>query len=88
MRKNVTLIAFILFCLISLRVHAQNKMDLEDLSIKGELHNDDRLRLLAREKSKIKNFVKFRTDYRAEIVEGLVKPKPRLKYFYMGKYTP
>ena len=81
-------VVLILLFFSSQQVYAQNKMDLEDLSIKGELHNDDRLRLLAREKSKIKNFVKFRTNYRAEIVEGLVKPKPQLKYFYMGKYTP
>jgi len=56
------------------------KMDLDDITIKGELHNDDRLKLLARQKNQLKNYVKYRTNYRKEIVEGLVKPRPRVKY--------
>lgn len=59
---------------------AQQKMDLEDINIKGELHNDDRLRMLAREKNKIKNYVKFRTSYRAEMIQGLMRPEPVVKY--------
>ncbi|MCB0421314.1 MAG: hypothetical protein KDD61_09970 [Bdellovibrionales bacterium] len=69
-------------------VYAQSKMDLDDLQIKGELHNDDRLRLLAREKNKLKNFVKFRTDFRSEITQGLRKPAPKVKYFPAGTFTP
>ena len=86
-RYFVTFFLFTVF-FISPSISAQQKMDLEDLSIKGEVHSDDRLRLLARENSKIKNFVKYRTDYRAEITEGLRVPKPRLKYYKMGEYTP
>lgn len=64
---------------------AQQKMDLEDINIKGELHNDDRLRMLAREKNKIKNYVKFRTSYRAEMIQGLMRPEPVVKYdIYRG----
>lgn len=59
---------------------AQNKMDLDDLEIKGELHDDNRLKMLAREKNSLKNHVKFRTNYRKEILEGLMKPEPKYKY--------
>ncbi|MBK8204863.1 MAG: hypothetical protein IPL83_03075 [Bdellovibrionales bacterium] len=55
-------------------------MDLDDVTIKGELHNDDRLKLLARQKNELKNYVKYRTNYRSEIVEDLPKPKPKVKY--------
>ncbi len=73
---------FLLFLLVCLSPYAlaQNKMDLDDLDIKGELHSDDRLRLLAREKNKLKNYVKYRTNYRVEIVEGLPRPEPQVKY--------
>lgn len=66
--------------LFALSAHAQKKMDLDDLSIKGELHNDDRLKLIAREKNRLKNYVKYRTDFKAEIIEGLPKPEPKFKY--------
>lgn len=59
---------------------AQNKMDLDDLSIQGELHNDDRLKMIAREKNRLKNFVKYRTDFKAEMIEGLPKPEPKQQY--------
>jgi hypothetical protein len=58
----------------------QKKMDLEDLTIKGELHGDDRLKIIAREKNRLKNYVKYRTDFRAEIIEGLPKPEPKVSY--------
>lgn len=56
------------------------KMDLDDITIKGEFHNDDRLKLLARQKQELKNFVKYRTDFRNEITEDLPKPHPKIKY--------
>ena len=59
---------------------AQNKMDLEDLDIKGELHNDDRLKIIARDRNKIKNYVKYRTNYRKEITGTLPRPKAKYKY--------
>lgn len=61
-------------------VLAQSKMDLDDITIKGELHNDDRLKLLARQKNELKNYVKYRTNYRKEMVEGLPKPRPKVTY--------
>lgn len=66
--------------LVAVPALAQNKMDLDDLQIKGELHNDDRLKLIARDKNQMKNYVKYRTNYRAEIIEGLPKPAPQVKY--------
>lgn len=58
----------------------QSKMDLDDITIKGELHNDDRLKMLARQKNELKNYVKYRTNYRKEIVEGIPKPRPKVSY--------
>lgn len=58
----------------------EKKIDLDDLKIKGELHDDNRLRILARDSLEIKNYVKFRTHFRKEIVEGLPKPKPKVSY--------
>ncbi|MCB0367169.1 MAG: hypothetical protein H6624_04535 [Bdellovibrionaceae bacterium] len=58
----------------------QAKLDLDDITIKGELHNDDRLKMLARQKNELKNYVKYRTNYRKEIVEGIPKPRPKVSY--------
>ena len=56
---------------------AQRKLDLEDLNVKGELMNDNRLKLSARESKKMDERVKFRTNYRSEIAEDLdVKTPP------------
>lgn len=59
---------------------AKNKLDLDDLEVKGELINDDRLVIINREKNELSNFVKFRTNFRAEIVEELPTPAPGVKY--------
>lgn len=53
---------------------AKNRLDLDDLEIKGELLNDDRLVILARERNELKNYVKFRTNFRPEMVQGLPTP--------------
>ena len=58
----------------------KNKMDLDDLMIKGELHNDDRLLILSRQKNEMKNFVKFRTNYREEILQQLPKTQKKRNY--------
>lgn len=57
-------------------VFGQQRMDLDDLEIKGELLGDNRLQMLNREKNKLRNFVEFRTNYRKEMIEGLEKPLP------------
>lgn len=57
-------------------VFAKNKLDLDDLEIKGDLLNDDRLVILARERNELKNYVKFRTNFRSEMAEALPSPAP------------
>jgi hypothetical protein len=58
----------------------KNKMDLDDLMIKGELQSDDRLLILSRQKNEMKNFVKFRTNYREEILQQLPKTQKKRNY--------
>lgn len=70
-----------LFLASSLTASAQSKkLDLDDLMIKGELHNDDRLLILSRQKNELKNFIRFRTNYRDEILEQAPKPIPKKKF--------
>ncbi len=63
------------------QAHAQSKkLDLDDLMIKGELHNDDRLLILSRQKNELKNYIKFRTNYRQEILQQVPQPAPKKKF--------
>jgi hypothetical protein len=57
----------------SSQAHSQEKrrLDLDDLMVKGEIHNDDRLMILARQKNEMKNYVKFRTSFKEEILQEL-----------------
>lgn len=67
--------------IVSISSRAQNKkLDLDDLMIKGELHNDDRLLILSRQRNELKNFIKFRTNYREEILEQVPKPQIKKKF--------
>jgi len=61
-------------------IHAANRLDLDDINVKGELINDDRLVILARDKNELRNYVKFRTNYRSEMIEELPQPAPGVKY--------
>lgn len=76
--------SFVVFLSLALGAHAQtpvkNRMDLDDLTIKGELHNDDRLLIISRQKNEMKNFVKFRTNYREEILQQLPKTQKKRNY--------
>lgn len=56
------------------------KLDLDDMSVKGELHKDDRLLILSREKNELKNYIKFRTNYRSEISQEAPKQKRRISF--------
>ncbi len=74
-------VLFFLIVIVSIHSHAQNKkLDLDDLMIKGELHNDDRLLILSRQRNELKNFIKFRTNYREEILEQVPKPQIKKKF--------
>jgi hypothetical protein len=49
---------------------AQARVDLEDLSVKGELLNDNRMRMTSREATSIQDRVKYRKNFRNEIIDG------------------
>lgn len=51
--------------------NAQNRVDLDDLNIKGELLNDNRLRMSSRDQHKISDRVTYRDNFRKEITDGL-----------------
>jgi hypothetical protein len=51
-------------------VGAQTRVDLEDLSVKGELLNDNRMRMSSRESASIQDRVKYRKNFRPEIIDG------------------
>jgi len=51
--------------------NAQNRVDLDDMAIKGELLNDNRLRLSSRDKYKITDRVTYRTNFRREITDRI-----------------
>lgn len=53
---------------------AQRKLDLDDIEVKGELHNDNRLKFYARQKNRLKNYVKFRQNYRDVIQQQVPQP--------------
>ena len=43
------------------------KVELDDIQIKGELHSDNRLRFYQRNRAKLQNRVRIRTDFRDRI---------------------
>ena len=65
--------------LLVMRANSQSKarLDLDDLSIKGELLNDGRLNIIGRERLSLQNFVKFRTNYREIMIQELPTPAPK-----------
>lgn len=54
------------------------KVDLEDIQIKGELHNDNRLRFYQRNRAKLENHVRIRKDFRDRIKQA----SPLMKTHY------
>ncbi len=50
---------------------AQNRVDLDDLNIKGELLNDNRLRMSARDQHQLADRVSYRNNFRKEVTDGL-----------------
>lgn len=49
---------------------AQARVDLDDLAVKGEVLSAHRLRMSTREASRIQDRVKYRKDFRSEIIDG------------------
>ena len=58
---------------------AQKRVDLDELEIRGELYSDNRLVIVGRDRNELRNFVRFRTNYRKEIIEVLPVPAPGVK---------
>lgn len=51
--------------------NSQARVDLEDLNVKGELLNDNRMRMSSRESTRIQDRVKYRKNFRPEIIDGI-----------------
>lgn len=45
------------------------KLSLEDITVKGELLSDDRMNFVRRQREELKNRIRFRTNFRAEILQ-------------------
>ncbi|MCB0348372.1 MAG: hypothetical protein KDD37_06025 [Bdellovibrionales bacterium] len=73
----VLLVCLVMFIVFKADAQSKKKLDLEDLSIKGELLNDGRLNILGRERVSLENYVKFRTNYRQVMVQALPTPAPK-----------
>ncbi len=77
---SIIVIAFLFLVMYFNPTQAQQRLDLDDIDVKGELINDDRLVILSREKNELKNYVKFRANFRSEAAEELPQPAPGIKY--------
>jgi hypothetical protein len=64
------LLSLIFVFIFSGQVFAQNKVDLEDLSIKGELINDERMHLTSRDAQQMAEKITYRTNFRKEIIDS------------------
>lgn len=63
-----------LTAMLSLNSYAQTpsvnkKLNLDDITVKGELLSDDRMNFVRRQREELKNRVKFRTNFRPEILQ-------------------
>lgn len=65
------LIAALLTFAFSVDAWAQARVDLEDMSVKGELLNDNRMRMSSREATRVQDRVKYRKNFRPEIIDGI-----------------
>jgi hypothetical protein len=62
--------------MISIQSRAQNKVDLEDLTIKGDLNSDNRLNLSNRDPASQAERVTYRDNFRPEVTDSLETPWP------------
>jgi hypothetical protein len=67
----VSTIAAVCVLLIPNDAFSQARVDLEDLAVKGELLNDNRMRMTSREAAKVQDRIKYRKNFRPEIADGL-----------------
>jgi hypothetical protein len=81
MMKTLTFLSIVSFGLSPFaQTSGRKRLDLDDLMIKGQLLNDERMLILSRQKNELKNFVKFRTDFREEILQQLPEQKLKQKF--------
>lgn len=69
---KLTLIAFVLVLTSTALAQSptvNKKLNLDDIAIKGELLSDDRMNFVRRQREELKNRVKFRTNFRQEILQ-------------------
>ncbi len=79
--RPVFLLLFYGFPFFGLTAYAQTKkLDLDDMIIKGELHNDDRILLLSRQRNDLKNIINFRENFREEILQQIPKTAIKRKF--------
>ncbi|MCE3008996.1 MAG: hypothetical protein LW875_00070 [Proteobacteria bacterium] len=64
-----SLLILIVIIMPSLSFAQGKKLELDDLMIKGEIHSDNRMLLLSRQKNELKNIVRFPKNYREEILQ-------------------
>lgn len=59
------------FLILCLGLYSQEgfakKLELEDIQIKGQLHNDNRLKFYQRNRAKLENRVRIRTSFRDKL---------------------
>lgn len=53
--------------------NVNKKLNLEDITVKGELLSDDRMNFVRRQREELKNRIKFRTNFRPEILQEYLK---------------
>lgn len=79
LRSQIEIFAFL--CLLSLAsgdfAWAQNRVDLEDMDVKGELLNENRLNLYARDPYQQADRATYRENFRPEVIDGLEKAWPQ-----------
>lgn len=71
-----TALAFALVLYAGISGAQSKKMDLDDLSVKGEVHNDNRLSILARQQNKLKDYIHYRKEFRSELYQEAPKELP------------
>ena len=64
-----TAVAVLIAGFVASAATAQNRVDLEDLSVKGELLNDNRMRMTSRDATRMQDRVHYRKNFRPEIIE-------------------
>lgn len=78
--KALSLFLVILLGFVQTTLGQSRRLDLDDLMIKGELHSDDRLLILSRQRNELKNYVQFRENYREEILQELPEVGTKRSY--------